>query len=163
MKCDKGKHNKMRSSWILIMNQEGPEGDQTYRYKPGSHTTNLVLQLSLKFQEKAIAPSAPCVASHTAEESSLAPSAENNAEWPTLVPSHLRAWLHPREVWGQLAFQARLHSNQPCPSFITHTWDSQNGPVENSVAYRASSQTVTPLYTQAGLCWNRLGFQGLPV
>lgn len=62
------------------MNQEGPEGDETYRYKPDSHAANLVLRLSLKFQEKAIAPSAPCVASHTAEESSLALSAENNEE-----------------------------------------------------------------------------------
>ena len=37
VKLDKGKHNKMRSSRILIMNQEGPEGDETRRYKPGSH------------------------------------------------------------------------------------------------------------------------------
>ena len=59
VKCDKGKHNKMRSSRILIMNQEGPEGDKTCRYKPGSHAANLVLRLSLKFREKAIAPPAP--------------------------------------------------------------------------------------------------------
>lgn len=120
VKCDKGKHNKMRSSRILIMHQEGPEGDETRRYKPGSHAANLVLQLSLKFREKAIAPPAPCVVSHTAEKSSLALSAGNDGEWTTPVPSCPLAWLHPREVWGQLAFQARLHSNPVPHSSHTH-------------------------------------------
>ena len=62
----------------------------------------------------------PWVASHTAEESSVALSAGNHGEWATPVPSRPRAWLHPREVWGQLAFRARLHSSLVPHSSHTH-------------------------------------------
>ena len=86
----------MRDAWLPTVKQEDPEGEDTLRYKTGSHTTNLVLELSFNFLEEDTAPTATWVASHTAL------SAGKDGEQGTAVPSHPpaagQAWLCPGAV-----------------------------------------------------------------